>query len=255
MIYHNKQNLGGKKPNEFYMKFKQGSILKNENKKDSIYQQKSVVALKSGKVLVAGIEPSSSYGANTNAEANIYDPITNTYGNGLTFNDAQSKYISCFELKANNVYCVYVSYEYYPVSKLRIKHIKVNNMTLTSTDNENKKVINIKMSHGGKIEVLSTSAQWNSFLQNNKDKLVVVDFSAKWCGPCRMIAPKFAEMSTNFPSVAFASVDVDEMDQSIIDECNVSSMPTFQFYRNGEIIDEFVGAEQQKLQSYIEKYK
>ena len=141
MIYHNKQNLGGKKPNEFYMKFKQGSILKNENKKDSIYQQKSVVALKNGKVLVAGIEPSSSYGANTNAEANIYDPITNTYGNGLTFNDAQSKYISCFELKANNVYCVYVSYEYYPVSKLRIKHIKVNNMTLTSTDNENKKVI------------------------------------------------------------------------------------------------------------------
>ena len=140
-IYHNKQNLAGTTPNEWYIHFKKGEMSKKIKKKDAIYQQKSAVSLKNGKIFVAGIEPPSAYGSNTNVEANIYDPITNTYGNGLTFNDAQSKYISCVELKENNVYCFYVSYEYYPVSKLRIKHIKVNDMTLTSTDNENKKVI------------------------------------------------------------------------------------------------------------------
>ena len=107
----------------------------------------------------------------------------------------------------------------------------------------------------GKVEVMTTSAQWNKFLQTNKDKLAVVDFSAKWCGPCRMIAPKFHQMSLQYTTVAFGSVDVDDMDPAVIQECDVSSMPTFQFYRNGEVIDEMVGAEPNKLASMIEKYK
>lgn len=108
------------------------------------------------------------------------------------------------------------------------------------------------MSH---TRVMTTSAQWNNFMQTSRDKLAVVDFSAKWCGPCRMIAPTFAKFAEQYTDVAFGSVDVDDMDQSVIQDCDVSSMPTFQFYRNGEIIDEFVGADPAKLKSFIEKYK
>lgn len=41
-------------------------------------------------------------------------------------------------------------------------------------------------------------------------KIVLVDFFATWCGPCRMIGPKIEEMSSEFTNVVFLKVDVDE---------------------------------------------
>ena len=106
------------------------NIIKTTMRKDGIYQKTSVVALKNGKVLVAGIGPKSAFGSETTAEINIYDPSTLAAGNGLTFN-GHSDYISCFEQKDNDVYCVYVSYEDFLVSKLKIKHIGISGNTLT----------------------------------------------------------------------------------------------------------------------------
>jgi len=141
LYYHNRQNLLGQSPVEYTAEFNQGVISRHSNRKNSIYKQKSLVALKSGKVFMAGLNPPTVFGANTTIEVNIFDPITNKNGQGLTFNDATSKYVSCFELKENNVYCVYVSFENVFVTKLRIKHIKINDMTLSCSDQENKKVI------------------------------------------------------------------------------------------------------------------
>ena len=112
------------------------------------------------------------------------------------------------------------------------------------------------MSSHGKAVVMTTSEQWKTFLQTNQGRLAVVDFSAKWCGPCRMIAPRFAELSQQYAdTVAFGSVDVDDMDPAVIQSCDVSAMPTFQFYRRGEVIDEIVGADPNKLRQLIDKYK
>jgi len=49
-----------------------------------------------------------------------------------------------------------------------------------------------------------------SNLQNeNKEKLIVIDFFAKWCGPCKRIATAYEELQTVFPNVVFVKVDVD----------------------------------------------
>ena len=139
--HHNKQNLPGQSPNEFLSEFNQQAVTSSTKIKGSLYQQRSLVALKSGKVFMAGIEPPTAFGANVNVTLDIYDPINKKFGNGISFNDASSKYISCFELTKDNVYCVYVSFENSFVTKLRIKHIKISNMTLRCEDKENKQII------------------------------------------------------------------------------------------------------------------
>ncbi|KAM6909567.1 thioredoxin b [Xenentodon cancila] len=84
---------------------------------------------------------------------------------------------------------------------------------------------------------------FNTILAEAGDKLVVVDFTATWCGPCKQIAPKFAEMSENpeNANVIFIKVDVDEA-EDVSSHCKINCMPTFQFYKNGVKVFEFSGA-------------
>ena len=134
LIYgHNKQDISQRESKEFTLLFKdKGEEAKKDNRKNSLYKQTSVVALKSGKVLVAGINPPSSDFAQTSLELNIFDPVEGEYGNGLTLN-AHSNYISCYEQKENEIYCVYVSYDSVFLSKLQITRFKVNDNNALET--------------------------------------------------------------------------------------------------------------------------
>lgn len=80
------------------------------------------------------------------------------------------------------------------------------------------------------------------------DKLVVVDFTATWCGPCKQIAPEFVKLSEKpeNKNVIFLKVDVDEA-EDVSSYCGVNCMPTFIFYKNGVKVDEFSGANLQTL--------
>ena len=55
-------------------------------------------------------------------------------------------------------------------------------------------------------QFLETKADFDAALKDAGDKLVVVDFTASWCGPCQMIAPKFAAMAEEFSNVLFYKV-------------------------------------------------
>ncbi|PVD35778.1 hypothetical protein C0Q70_02742 [Pomacea canaliculata] len=85
-------------------------------------------------------------------------------------------------------------------------------------------------------------------------RLVVVDFYATWCGPCKMIAPKLEEWSQNEPSVLFVKVDVDEVEE-LAAEYGVSAMPTLMFFKNGIKVEEIVGANLDKICEAIQKNK
>uniref|UniRef100_F7G6L6 Thioredoxin n=1 Tax=Callithrix jacchus TaxID=9483 RepID=F7G6L6_CALJA len=82
------------------------------------------------------------------------------------------------------------------------------------------------------------------------DKLVVVDFSATWYGPCKMIKPFFNSLSEKYSSVGFLEVDVDDC-QDVASECEVKCMPTFQFFKKGQKVGEFSGANKEKLEATI----
>uniref|UniRef100_A0A3Q3E1Y0 Thioredoxin-like n=1 Tax=Labrus bergylta TaxID=56723 RepID=A0A3Q3E1Y0_9LABR len=97
---------------------------------------------------------------------------------------------------------------------------------------------------------------FQNILKEAGDKLVVVDFTATWCGPCKRIGPKFVEESKKpeNQNVIFLKVDVDEA-QDVSVHYEIRSMPTFQFYKNGVKIDEFSGADVAKLVEKIQAHR
>ena len=76
----------------------------------------------------------------------------------------------------------------------------------------------------------------------DRSNLVLVDFWAEWCGPCRMIAPMIEELANEYNGKAVVGkLDVDNNQESSI-KFGVRSIPTLLVFKNGELVDRHVGA-------------
>ncbi|WOK97128.1 thioredoxin H1-like [Canna indica] len=104
------------------------------------------------------------------------------------------------------------------------------------------------MAEGGMVIGCHSLSEWNRQIQlaNESKKLVVIDFTATWCGPCRMIAPFLAELAKKFPSVIFLKVDVNELKRVAMD-CEIEALPTILYVKDGTIIDRTVGSRKDEL--------
>ena len=83
-------------------------------------------------------------------------------------------------------------------------------------------------------------------------KYVIIKFTAPWCGPCLKIAPKIHDLSQQYHNIYFIEVDIDSIDDEILTEYYVSSIPKIISFKNGEIIDTCVGANINKVTKIIE---
>lgn len=90
-------------------------------------------------------------------------------------------------------------------------------------------------------------------MASKESGVVVVDFFATWCPPCRTAAPVYGALSEKYPGAAFVKVDVDEC-KSVARTCNVSSMPTFQVYKSGELVDQTVGFSAANIEAMLQKH-
>ena len=75
----------------------------------------------------------------------------------------------------------------------------------------------------------------------NADKLVVVDFWATWCGPCRAIGPVIDELANQYSGdVVIGKINVDE-ERELSTRYKVMSIPTIMLFKNGEVVDKVIG--------------
>lgn len=75
---------------------------------------------------------------------------------------------------------------------------------------------------------------------NAGDDLVVVDFFATWCGPCKMLGPVVERMAEQHPEVHFYKVDIDE-ENDLAARFQVMSVPTLLYMKKGQILAKSVG--------------
>lgn len=90
----------------------------------------------------------------------------------------------------------------------------------------------------------------------NKDGIVVVDFFATWCGPCKMLSPVFSSIGEEVKDKAqFFKVDIDQS-MELAQKFKVSTVPTVIVFKNGEEMDRLVGfipkaSLKEKVESYL----
>ena len=88
--------------------------------------------------------------------------------------------------------------------------------------------------------VLLNDDNFESFL--SKDKPILIDFWAEWCGPCKMLNPVIEELSDDFADTAIiAKVNVDDA-PTIASNYGVRSIPCLLFFKDGEVKEQRVGA-------------
>ena len=90
------------------------------------------------------------------------------------------------------------------------------------------------------MEKIATNTNFASLLES--EKLVVVDFWATWCGPCRMLSPILDELAEEMADVIdVVKVNVDDADE-IAAQYRIMSIPTLIFFKNDQPVDKTVGA-------------
>ncbi len=72
------------------------------------------------------------------------------------------------------------------------------------------------------------------------NKIVVVDFFANWCGPCKMLSPVIEDLSNEMIDVTFLKVDVDNFNE-IASEFQIMSIPAIIIFKDGKVVGKSVG--------------
>jgi len=86
----------------------------------------------------------------------------------------------------------------------------------------------------------------------SKDKKVVIDFFAPWCGPCKRIAPDYEKLAEKYTDIEFVKCDVDDSSE-LAELFEIEALPTFLLINNLKVIHKFVGADMEGLTKKVDE--
>lgn len=93
----------------------------------------------------------------------------------------------------------------------------------------------------------------NGELTSAADKVVLVDFFATWCGPCKQIAPFIEQLSCQYPNAVFLKADVEKCTSEAA-KYSIKAMPTFVFFQHGKEVARLQGATKDPIEQTLKKF-
>ena len=125
----------------------------------------------------------------------------------------------------------------------------MNNQTTTNTTTSKHPLVGTEASDFELKDMKGNTVK----LSDYKGKKVYLKFWATWCGPCRMVGPIISELAKDYDGkLVVGKCDVEENDE-IAAAYGVRNIPTILFFKNGELVDKFVGAANKNI--IEEKFK
>ncbi|KAJ3669091.1 hypothetical protein LUZ60_011041 [Juncus effusus] len=106
---------------------------------------------------------------------------------------------------------------------------------------------------GSNVHVVQDKTSWDEKIAEStkENKLVVVNFTASWCGPCKNSTRFYIELAKKYPNHIFLSVDIDDLGE-LVSTYSIGATPTFVFMKGGKRLDKLVGGNQEELEKKLE---
>jgi thioredoxin 1 len=103
---------------------------------------------------------------------------------------------------------------------------------------------------------IASESSFDEKIKSAGKSLVVIDYSTTWCGPCKVIAPKFEEFSEKYPDAVFLKVigDASPEASKLMKREGVRSVPSFHYFMDGEKVDVVNGANAEAIEAAITKH-
>ena len=99
---------------------------------------------------------------------------------------------------------------------------------------------------------IKTESQFKWFLEQSAKTVVVLDFYAKWCGPCKKFAPQYKKLADKNPDLLFGKINIeDEEIEELVNYLEITALPTFHVYAEQKLIGSFEGVDSPKLEKLI----
>lgn len=93
----------------------------------------------------------------------------------------------------------------------------------------------------------------DTFMNKTKEGVVLVDFFATWCGPCKMLAPVLEQLQNEMPDVCFYKVDIDS-EKELCERFKIMSVPTMVLFKDGKVVAQTSGySPKEMIYGFIEK--
>ena len=100
--------------------------------------------------------------------------------------------------------------------------------------------------------LLSAIADFVNYSKSNPTKLMVLDFTASWCGPCKSLTPFITYLKEQYENVEFYEIDIeDDNTETITNTFDIKKVPTFIYYKNGEVCNRMIGTDKNKIEEFI----
>lgn len=117
----------------------------------------------------------------------------------------------------------------------------------------------LRLSQTVRMEVVEVGSvdEMETVLSSAGDSLVIVDYSTTWCGPCKVIAPVFEEMSDRYDDCVFVKVmgDATPASSELMKREGIRAVPAFHFWKNKKRVHDFTGAKVSAIEEAISEHR